>query len=115
MLHLTASPEEEINLGTARFPVSPGARYRLTVTAAVPEDSALAGYATVVFLRDDEFTRHNLALAPAATPLAEVATGPDGGFELAHELPPGSHRLRTRYPGDLDHWPAHTELILPGE
>jgi hypothetical protein len=115
MLRLTATPEDVINLGSLPFPVRPGAPYRLTVTASVPEPSALAGYATVVFLRGDERARHILRLAPSAMLLAELTTGPDGSFELSQESPSGRYRLRVGYGGDLDHWPAYLEQVLPGE
>jgi hypothetical protein len=115
MLRLTATPEEEINLGSTAFPVTPGAGYRLTVTAEVPEDSAHAGYATVVFLRGDERARDILRLAPSAMPLADLATGSDGRFELEADLTPGRHRLRLVYQGDFNHWPAHLEQMLPAE
>jgi hypothetical protein len=115
MLQLKATPEEMINLGSNAFPVTPGARYRLTVTAKVPEESAQAGYATVVFLDGVERARDILRLAPSAIPLADLVTEPDGGFELDHELTPGRHRLRFVYRGDLDHWPARLEQTFPGE
>jgi hypothetical protein len=115
MLRLTATPEDVINLGSVQFPVTPSARYRLTVTASVPEPSALAGYATVVFLRGDERARHILPLAPSAIPLAELTTGPDGGFELAQESPSGRFRLRVGYDGDLGHWPSYLEQVLLDE
>jgi hypothetical protein len=107
MLRLTVSPDQEVNLGTNRFPVTPGADYRLEVQAAIPGDSAQAGFAVVVFLAGTEKARHILPLAPVPIPLAKVTTGPSGEFEVdVGGLAPGRYRLIIEYIGDLDHWPA---------
>jgi hypothetical protein len=114
MLRLTATAEEVLNLGSAPFPVTSGASYRLTVIASIPEESAKAGYAGVVFLAGEERERHIVPLAPVPEPLGELTTGPDGSHELDWELGPGRHRLRIEYRGDLGHWPVSHEVILGG-
>jgi hypothetical protein len=107
MLRLTVAPDQEVNLGSNRFPVTPGASYRLEVQAAIPGDSAQAGFAVVVFLADTEKARHILPLAPVPIPLANVITGSSGEFEVdVGGLAPGRYRLIIEYIGDLDHWPA---------
>lgn len=112
MLRLEAAPNQMINLGSLPISVTPGNRYRLTVTASVPEDSALAGYATVVFLSGQELARDILPLAPAATALAEVTTGPEGMFAVTEDLSPGRYRLQISHPGDLELWPASWAELL---
>jgi hypothetical protein len=110
MLRLTVAPDQEVNLGTNRFPVTPGTDYRLEVEAAIPGDSAQAGFAVVVFLADTEMARHILPLAPVSIPLAQVTTGSSGEFEVdVGDLAPGRYRLRIEYIGDLAHWPAYFE------
>jgi hypothetical protein len=111
MLRLTTSSDQEVNLGSLRFSVTPGTGYRFTVSAGIPEDSAQAGYAVVVFLQGDvEKARHILPLAPVPIPLAEVTSGPSGEFHVQGEdLPSGRFRLRVSYQGDLGHWPSYFE------
>ncbi|HVR80060.1 MAG TPA: hypothetical protein VMS99_16905 [Acidimicrobiia bacterium] len=111
MLRLTTSSLQEVNLGSPRFAVTPGTGYRFTVSAGIPEGSARAGYAVVVFLQGDvEKARHILPLAPVPIPLAEVTSGPSGEFHVEGEdLQPGRYRLRVSYQGDLDHWPSYFE------
>jgi len=111
VLRLTVDAGQEVNLGTNRFPVTPGTAYRLEVQAAVPGDSAEAGFAVVVFFRgENEMARHILALAPAAVSLAEVVTGSSGEIHLDPiDLEPGRYVIRIGYRGDLDHWPAYFE------
>jgi hypothetical protein len=110
MLRLIVAPHQEVNLGSNRFAVTPGAGYRLEVRAAIPEDSAQAGYAVVVFLTNVEKARHILPLAPVPIPVAEVTTGGSGQFEVDVEgLTPGRYRIRVDYRGGLDDWPAYFE------
>lgn len=113
MLSLSADPDQEINLGSERFEVSPGARYRFTVEAAVPEDSAGAGYAGVVFLAGEEIERHTVPLAPAAELVGSIITDEKGGFRVAlSDLAPGRHRIVVTYPGDLGSWPSANTFVL---
>jgi hypothetical protein len=113
MLRLTADPDGEINLGSDRFAVTPGARYRFTVEAAVPEGSAGAGYAGVVFLAGAELERHTVPLAPRAGTVGTVTTDELGRFQVAvSDLAPGRHRIVASYPGDLRSWPSTTNLVL---
>jgi hypothetical protein len=113
MLSLTADPGREINLGSERFSVSPGARYRFAVEAAVPEGSADAGYAGVVFLAGAELERHTVRLAPIAETVGTVTADEEGRFRVAvSELALGRHRIVASYPGDLGSWPSTTNLVL---
>jgi hypothetical protein len=113
MLSLTADPDREINLGSERFPVSPGARYRFVVEAAVPEGSADAGYAGVVFLAGSELERHTVPLAPIAETVGTVTADEEGRFRVAvSDLAPGRHRIVASYPGDLGSWPSTTNVVL---
>jgi hypothetical protein len=113
MLRLTADPDEEINLGSERFPVNPGARYRFIVEAAVPEGSAGAGYAGIVFLAGAELERHTVPLAPIAETVGTVTADEEGRFQVAvSDLAPGRHRIVASYPGDLRSWPSTTNLVL---
>jgi hypothetical protein len=111
MLRLTTSSDQEVNLGSPRFAVSPGTGYRFTVRAGIPENSARAGYAVVVFLQGDvEKARHILPLAPVPIPLAGATSSPTGEFHVEGEdLQSGRYRLRVSYQGDLDHWPSYFE------
>jgi hypothetical protein len=113
MVRLTATPDLELNIGSDRFTVTPGAGYRFTVNAAIPESSAQAGYAGVFFFGPGEEARHIMPLAPALIPLAGAATGQSGEFALqVGDLAPGRYRLRITYRGDLDHWPTYHEQEL---
>ena len=113
MLRLTAQPDKEINLGSDRFAVTPGARYRLTVEAAVPEASAASGYVGVVFLAGAELERHTVPLAPVAEEAGSVTADKEGRFRVALlDLAPGRHRIVASYPGDLRSWPSTTILLL---
>jgi hypothetical protein len=113
MLRLTADPDGEINLGSDRFVVTPGARYRFVVEAAVPEGSAGAGYAGVVFLAGAELERHTVLLAPVAETVGMVTADEEGRFAVAlSDLAPGRHRIVASYPGDLRSWPSTTILML---
>jgi hypothetical protein len=113
MLRLTANPDDEINLGSERFAVSPGARYRFIVETAVPEESAGAGYAGVVFLAGAELERHTVPLAPITEPLGTVTTDEEGRFRVAlSDLAPGGHRIVVSYGGDLNSWPSTMDLLL---
>jgi hypothetical protein len=113
MLRLTADPDGEINLGSERFVVTPGARYRFILEAAVPEGSAGAGYAGVVFLAGGELERHTVPLAPVAEPVGTVTADEEGRFRVAvSDLAPGRHRIVASYPGDLRSWPSTTILVL---
>ena len=112
MLRLTADPDEAINLGSERFPVSPGARYRFFVEAAVPEGSAGAGYAGVVFLAGGELERHTVPLAPTVETVGVVTADDEGRFRVGvSDLAPGRHQIVLSYPGDLGSWPATTSLV----
>ncbi|MGZ8565871.1 MAG: hypothetical protein ACXWXS_02340 [Actinomycetota bacterium] len=110
MLRLTAQPDDDINLGSERFPVTPGAPYRLTVDAAVPLASAGSGYAAVVFLVDAEVDRHIIPLAPIDEDGGTVTTGEDGRFSIPLPETTGAYRIRVSYAGDLGSWPAWTTL-----
>jgi hypothetical protein len=113
MLRLTAEPDTEINLGSDRFAVNPGARYRFVVEAAVPEGSADAGYAGVVFLADVELDRHTVPLAPVAEAVGTVTADEQGRFNVAlSDQASGRHRIIVTYPGDLTLWPSTTTLVL---
>jgi len=113
MLRLTADPDVEINLGSERFAVSPGAQYRFIVETAVPERSAGAGYAGVVFLADAELERHTVPLAPIAETVGLVTADEEGRFRVAvSDLSPGRHRIVASYPGDLGSWPSTANLML---
>jgi len=113
MLRLTADPDGEINLGSERFTVTPGARYRFFVEAAVPEGSAGAGYAGVVFLAGAELERRTVPLAPIAEAVGTVTADEEGRFQVAvSDLAPGRHRIVASYPGDLRSWPSTTNLVL---
>jgi hypothetical protein len=113
MLRLTADPDGVINLGSDRFVVTPGARYRFIVEAAVPEGSAGAGYAGVVFLADEELERTTVPLAPVAEAVGVVTADEEGRFRVAlSDLAPGRHRIVASYPGDLSSWPATTTLVV---
>jgi hypothetical protein len=113
MLRLTADPDGEIILGSDRFAVTPGARYRFIVEAAVPEGSAGAGYSGVVFLADGELERHTIPLAPVAEAVAVVTADEEGRFRVAvSDLAPGRHRIVASYPGDLSSWPSSTTFVL---
>ena len=113
MLRLTADPDGEINLGSERFTVNPGARFRFTVEAAVPEGSAGAGYAGVVFLAGAELERHTVPLAPIAETVGTVTADQEGRFRVAlSDLAPGRHRIVVAYAGDLGSWPSTTNLAL---
>lgn len=113
MLRLAADPDAEINLGSERFAVNPGAQYRFIVEAAVPEGSAGAGYAGVVFLAGAELERHTVPLAPVAETVGTVTADEEGRFRVAvSDLAPGRHRIVASYSGDLRSWPSTTNLVL---
>lgn len=113
MLRLTAEPDEEVNLGSDRFAVNPGARYRFTVEAAVPEGSMGAGYAGVVFLAGVELERHTVPLAPVAEAVGTVMADEEGRFEVAvSDLASGRHRIVVSFLGDLISWPSTAFLVL---
>ena len=113
MLRLTAESDTEINLGSDQFAVSPGARYRFVVEAAVPEGSADAGYAGVVFLADVELERHTVPLAPVAEAVGTVMADEQGRFNVAlSDQASGRQRIIASYPGDLTSWPSSANLVL---
>jgi hypothetical protein len=110
MVQLTATSEEELNIGSPPFPVTPGAEYRFTTTAAVPEGSAESGYIGVIFLSEGEVDRHTVPLAPVWEAMGEATTDQTGGFGFtADDLLPGRYRLRISYAGDGTHWPSEIE------
>jgi hypothetical protein len=115
-LRLIASPEQWISINSPEVEVAAGTDYRLSVTAAIPEASADAGYISVIFLRQGaEIARHSLPLAPVPIPLGPVSTDGSGAFELEEDgLEGGRYGLRISYGGDVRHWPsrADQELVI---
>ncbi len=111
MLRLVAGPTQPLSVdATTPFPVTPGAAYRFSVEAAVPESSAGSAYAAIVYLGGAELDRDVLRLDPAAHPPVTVTTNQSGEFEFAAgDLAAGRYRLRISYAGDLGHWPAESE------
>jgi hypothetical protein len=117
MLRLRAAQEETLVIDTPDFAVTPGASYLLSVTAAIPVESADSGYITVIFLTDgSEVRRDILPLAPAPIELSSLTTNGAGGVRLEFpSLEGGRYLVELSHPGDIGHWPARLvhEVVLP--
>jgi hypothetical protein len=116
MVRLTATPDRSLLINSAGFPATPGAAFRLSVAARVPESSSESAYVAVIFLHDSEIARERLALAPARIDLGEISTEATGGFLLSlGDLEAGRYRFRLTSRGDASHWPSTAVVVLTFE
>ncbi len=113
MLRVDAEPDQDLNMDSASFAVTAGASFTLFAAVDVPAESAGNAYVAVIFIGATEVERHRLDLAPQPIGLGEATTSPTGAFIAGDlSLEPGAYQLRGDYPGDIDHWPVHTESII---
>lgn len=114
MLRLVASRSQALSIdSTSPIAVTPGANYRLSVRASVPEASSGSAYVAVIFLGASEMDRHTLPLAPVPIALSTVMSTTSGAFAIRQRgLEAGRYRLVVSYEGDLSHWPTHSESII---
>jgi hypothetical protein len=113
MLHVRATPAEQLYFDSAEFAVTPGASFEFRVATAVPLDSANSAYAAVIFLGGDEGGRGIINLAPAPLDLGMLTT--DGSGQARPDLSalqPGRYQLRVSYAGDLQTWPVSVEQSI---
>jgi hypothetical protein len=100
-------------LNSTAFPVRPGSRYDLHLTASVSAASVGSGYFALVFLDGAEVLRETIPFQP--TPLAKptVTTSEDGRFEATlRDLPHVPLRVTAVYRGDASYWPARAVRVV---
>ncbi|MCU0504218.1 MAG: Ig-like domain-containing protein [Chloroflexi bacterium] len=110
------TPDQDVGLESAAYPVTPGARYRLWVAVRVPEASVGSAYVAPIFLQSVETRRDIHPLTPQPIAVGSAATDPTGAWSLSTTtLESGRYRLLAEYAGDATYWPARArmELVVP--
>jgi hypothetical protein len=112
MLHVWATPDQDLGMNSGSFTVTPGVTYRVTFTARVSPSSVGSGYFALFFLTPQrEISRQIIHLAPGSVPLGEVVTGTQGEYRLPFgSLIAGDYLLEADYGGNRQYWPAWASL-----
>ncbi len=110
MLHVSATPEQNISLISTPFKVTPGATFTFTVHSRVVPGSYGSGYFGLFFTTADPSKgslRITIPYKVPATPIGSAITGGDGRFEFVWKnLPTTAYTVEAVYAGDERFWPS---------
>lgn len=112
-LRVKAQPSQTILVDGEPFKVTPGADFEFAATIEVPGKSLGSGYVSVIFLGDAEVARENLWFVTRPIELPAVTTDADGRYRISiGKLRSGRYDLTVTHPGDIDHWPALSNVSI---
>ncbi len=115
MLHVMATPAQDVGAQSLDFPVTAGQTYTATFSARVTPISACSGYFSVFFLsgpNGPEISRATIPLEPKSLELSST-TDSRGNFHFdLSGLPSSSMRLEASYAGDASHSNTSTTLTF---
>jgi len=107
---LSATPDQNIFLDGAVFPVTAGSSFELSATYEITEASADTVVISVEFV---DIARMNIFAHLTAGEVGEVTTDADGRVVIPPEMLVSTPATVTlRYDGDLAHWPATATLTV---
>lgn len=110
MLHVSATPEQNISLISTPFKVTPGATFTFTVYSRIVPGSYESGFFGLFFTSADphkEALRITIPYKEPATPIGSAVTDKNGRFEFTWKDPPvTAYTLEAVYAGDERSWSA---------